>query len=258
MNVLLTAEWRNLLFLNYVVEQRVLEPFLPAGTELDTWGGQPYVSVVAYQFKGVRVGGLPVPGHQDFEGLNLRFYVKHDAGGQVRHGVVFLSQIAPRAVMAAMTRAVFNEPYEARAMRSVIDAGPPLRVAYSWRSDTSWQHCSAVATGPADTPKPSTLEGFLTERHWSYTRQTDGTTLEYRVDHSPWRVYPTEAVQVVADFAKLYGKDLGAMLKEKPTASLFISEGSPVRVYWPKRLAVAGDAKEPWRGGVKRRTPRTA
>jgi uncharacterized protein YqjF (DUF2071 family) len=251
---LLTAEWRHLLFQSYPVDPRVLEPFLPAGTEIDAWDGRAWLSVVAYQFRSVKLWNVPVPGHQHFEGLNLRFCVKRRAGGQERRGVTFLSEIAPRPAMALMTRLMFNEPYAARDMRSVIDAGPPLRVAYSWRADASWQHCTAVAAGPAAIPQPSTLEGFLVERHFSYTRQPDGTTLEYRVDHSPWRVFATASRHSVTDYTALYGPEIGSLLTQP--ASELIAEGSPVRMYWPQRLDAAGDAPEPWRNPATNRAHR--
>lgn len=245
MRELMTADWRNLLFVSYVVDPEVLRPLLPAGTEVDTWDGHGYVSLVAYQFRSVRMAGVPIPGHQEFEGLNLRFYVRHQDGGQDRHGVVFLSEIAPRALMATMTRLGFNEPYSARPMKSALDVGPPLRLEYAWQADDRWQGCSAVADGVPVMPPPSSLEGFLVERHWSYTRQPDGSTIEYRVDHSPWRIWPATAVKLEADFTALYGPQLGALLVEP--ASLLIAEGGPVRVYWPKRLQDGRPAREPWR-----------
>lgn len=254
MRELLTAEWRHLLFLSYPVDPALLRPFLPASTEIDAWDGRAWLSVVAYQFRAVRMWNVPVPGHQDFEGLNLRFYVKREVGGQVRHGVTFLSEIAPRPALAMMTRLMFHEPYTARAMRSVVDYGPPLRVAYSWRADTSWQHCTAVAAGPAETPRPSTLESFLVERHFSYTQQPNGTTLEYRVDHSPWRVFATASRHCVADYTALYGPEIGSLLTQP--ASELIAEGSPVRVYWPKRLDAAGGAPGPWRNPASHRAHR--
>jgi uncharacterized protein len=251
---LLTADWRNLLFVSYMVEPQVLRPLLPQGTAIDTWDGYAWLSLVAYQFRSVKVAGVPVPGHQAFEGLNLRFYVRRRDGGQERPGVVFLSEIAPRALMATLTRLAFNEPYSARPMRSSFEPGPPLRLEYAWQAGERWQGCSALADGVPVMPAPSSLEGFLTGRHWSYTRQPDGSTIEYRVDHSPWRVWPATAVKLEADFTSLYGPEIAPLLREP--ASLLIAEGSPVRVYWPKRLADGRPAREPWRAPQRSRGSR--
>ena len=40
----LTAEWRKLIMANYVVAEELLQPYLPAGTELDKFGERCYVS----------------------------------------------------------------------------------------------------------------------------------------------------------------------------------------------------------------------
>jgi len=36
----LTAEWRKMAFANYVIDPKVLEPYVPFGTELDLWQGK--------------------------------------------------------------------------------------------------------------------------------------------------------------------------------------------------------------------------
>ena len=48
--IFLRAEWRFLAMLNYEIEPSVLSPFVPAGTELDSWNGRTYVSMVGFMF----------------------------------------------------------------------------------------------------------------------------------------------------------------------------------------------------------------
>ena len=93
----LSAQWRQLAMLNYSVDPAMLAPFVPAGTELDSWGGTTYVSVVGFMFLKTRVLGLAIPFHCNFPEVNLRFYVRRrgvpgelhvDADGYKR-GVVF-------------------------------------------------------------------------------------------------------------------------------------------------------------------------
>ena len=69
--VFLTAEWRYLAMLNYVVNPKVLAPFVPAGTELDSWAGKNFVSVVGFRFLNTRVLRIPLPFHRHFEEVNL-------------------------------------------------------------------------------------------------------------------------------------------------------------------------------------------
>jgi uncharacterized protein len=72
----LTARWLHLAMVNYTVDPAVLRPLVPAGTELDFWHGQCFVSMVGFQFVDTRVLGIAFPWHRDFDEVNLRFYVR--------------------------------------------------------------------------------------------------------------------------------------------------------------------------------------
>ena len=55
----LTADWRNLVMLNYEVEPSILARHVPTGCELDSFRGRMFVSVVGFQFLRTRVSGIP-------------------------------------------------------------------------------------------------------------------------------------------------------------------------------------------------------
>src|SRR5580698_6506625 len=54
----LTAEWNNLLMLNYAVDRSLIERFVPSGTELDEFEGHVYVSLVGFEFNRSRILGF--------------------------------------------------------------------------------------------------------------------------------------------------------------------------------------------------------
>src|SRR5882724_2631942 len=131
----LTAEWRLLAMLNYPVDAAILKPHVPPGTELDSFDGAFYISMVGFLFHRARVLGAAIPGHQDFEEVNLRFYVRRHAADGWRRGVVFLKEIVPRYAIAAIARGLYNENYVSLPMRHQSDGN---RVEYSWRHGGSW------------------------------------------------------------------------------------------------------------------------
>ncbi len=88
---LLTAEWRYLAMLNFAVDPALLAAYLPEGTELDSWKGRTYLSVVGFLFQQTRVLGVPVPLHRTFERVSLRFYVRRRVGERWRRGVVYIT-----------------------------------------------------------------------------------------------------------------------------------------------------------------------
>src|SRR5437868_2760259 len=98
----LTAAWRNLLMLNFAVDAAALEPLVPAGTVLDDFHGQHFVSIVGFQFLDSRIRGIPTLCHGAFDEVNLRFYVKREVEGELRRGVVFIRELVARRIVAAI------------------------------------------------------------------------------------------------------------------------------------------------------------
>ena len=135
----LTAEWRNLVMVNHVVEPSLLRRLVPAGTELDTWNGQTYVSLVGFLFANTRLLGVPVPWHRTFEEVNLRFYVRRAESSGIRRGVTFIRELVPRRAIAWTARLIYNEPYVALSMRHRFGPmradGVPEQVQYQWRGE---------------------------------------------------------------------------------------------------------------------------
>src|SRR3954464_13005870 len=95
----LTAEWRYLAMLNYVADPALLQPLVPAGTELDFHRGETFLSVVGFLFLDTRVLGLPIPFHRNFDEVNLRFYVRRKTADGWRRGVAFVRELVPRSAI---------------------------------------------------------------------------------------------------------------------------------------------------------------
>lgn len=235
----LTAEWRWLLMVNYECPPAILAPYVPRGTTLDLFEGRALASIVGFRFLRTRVLGVPVPGHVDFDEVNLRFYVRHvTPAGELRRGVVFVRELVPRAAIAWLARLAYNEPYRAVPMRSTVPAqlgDAPGRATFEWRTGGRWMHVAGTASGTPTLPARGSEAEFITEHYWGYTPQRDGGTVEYRVSHPQWRTWTVPDPAFDADVAALYGPPFVAPLSARPT-SAFIAEGSAVSVHMPRRL----------------------
>jgi len=236
--VFLTAEWKHLAMLNYEIEPSVLAPFVPRGTEIDSWNGKTFVSVVGFLFQRTRVLGIPIPFHRNFVEINLRFYIRRKAPDGWRRGVVFIKEIVPRTAIALVARKFYNEPYIALPMAHRIEGTPGSlkAVEYSWRFNGRQNALSLATNGEAQPLRDGSEAEFITEHYWGYNRQRDGSTLEYRVEHPRWRVYETADARLDCDVAGLYGASFAASLSCKPS-SAFLAEGSPVTVFKGQRIA---------------------
>lgn len=221
---------------NFAVDPQLLAPHVPRGTTLDLWKGEALVSIVGFRFLDTRVLGVPIPGHRNFDEVNLRFYVRRDAPDGPRRAVVFISELVPRRAIAWVARAWYNEPYRAVPMRHSIGMDEEQRpVRYEWRERDAWLGVAAHTVGPPSPLVPGSAAEFITEHYWGYTRQRDGGTIEYQVAHPPWRVYPAHDAGLHGDIEATYGSTFAPILAGPPH-SAFVAEGSEVSVFRPRRL----------------------
>lgn len=223
--------------LNYRVPPDLLEPLVPRGAELDLWNGDAYVSVVGFLFERIRVLGVPVLTHRRFEEVNLRFYVRRATAGEARHGVTFIRELVPRSLIAAAAHLTYNEPYRRVEMFHKLELGPDeKRAAFEWRSGPRYATLWVQGEGPGERLTAGSVEDFLTHREWGYTRQRDGSTVEYRVDHPRWTIWRAADAQCAGPaLAASFGDEFAEVMQRGPQ-SAWLSDGSAVVVHRPERL----------------------
>lgn len=233
----LTAYWKNLVMLNYQVPPEILTPYLPAATVLDLWQGKCLVSMVGFLFYDTRVLGVKWPGHVNFEEVNLRFYVKHFNGSEWKRGTVFVSEIVPRTIIPLIANTLYKEHYRKLPMRHNIDSIDDLhtRYEYAWRLDGKWNRLGATVNNNYVAIEAGSPEEFILEHYWGYNRLNDAKSLEYQVEHVPWRIGQVAGCFFEADVKKLYGKTFEPYLSVKPH-SAFFAEGSEINVRAATRI----------------------
>lgn len=230
----LTAEWRYLVMLNYEIDPAILHPLVPSGTELDSWNGHTFVSIVGFLFVKTKVLGVSIPFHTDFEEVNLRFYVRRRDEAGWRRGVVFVKEIVPKRVIALVARTLYNENYVALPMRHALKFGsddnePEVSVEYGWQFKKQWNYVRLQTKGGPQPIAAGSEEEFITEHYWGYAAQRDGGCVEYQVEHPRWRVWQAGESQFVCDVAGLYGEMFAEALQAEPS-SAFLAEGSSIVV----------------------------
>jgi uncharacterized protein YqjF (DUF2071 family) len=229
MRPFLTANWRYLAMLNFVVDPRILAPLVPPGTEIDYENGETFVSIVGFLFLDTRLLGVPVPLHRDFEEVNLRFYVRKKSADTTRRGVVLIRELVPRRAIALVARAFYGENYFALPMKHEIEhVDLRLNVGYFWRRGKSWESLNISAEGaPRPIPAGSHAD-FITEHYWGYTCVRGGCS-EYRVEHPRWKIWNATNFTFNADVTTLYGAQFVETLNQPPR-SAFIADGSPITI----------------------------
>jgi uncharacterized protein len=235
--IFLSAEWRDLVMLNYEVDPAILQKYVPAGTELDSFAGKTYISLVGFRFCRTKLlGSIPIPFHTEFEEINLRFYVKRREANEIRRGVVFIAEIVPKHAVAYTARWFYGENYVRRQMaHRILTNDSKMEVEYSWGSGNERCKLQARASETPTLPSEGGLEQFITEHYWGYSLQSNGVTVEYHVSHVPWKVWNATRAQFSGNTRDLYGDELSQLLTNPP-ASAFIADGSPVQVFQGSKL----------------------
>jgi len=228
----LTASWEDLVVINYAVDPAILNKYVPRGTELDLFNNKAYVSLVAFRFNRNRLFGL-IPSFPcySFEEVNLRFYIRRGD----KRAVAFIKEVVPSSIIAGIARLLYQEPYEAMRMTSKKMAqGASVVLSYSW-GDKQENSVVVDAEEPCHSLEEDSLEEFILEHYWGYTRQADGGTIEYQVRHPKWKYGRVSHLEISENIRNFYGPDFTKTLSEVPS-SVLIAKGSEISVSFPKRF----------------------
>ncbi len=232
----LTAEWKNLVMANYVVDPALLQPYLPNKTELDVFEGKTFVSLVGFMFMNTRILGFKIPFHVNFEEVNLRFYVRYNDNGVWKRGTVFIKEIVPKPAISFVANTIYHEKYVTKKMKHTVkETADELDLGYYWKHQNKWNSIQAVVEKPALPMLPGSEEEFITEHYWGYSRYSNSTTYEYHVQHPAWNIFPVKNYIVDCDFGSLYGDSFSALTTARP-ASVLVAEGSAVSVLQKRNL----------------------
>ena len=235
MNTFLTARWENLIMANYEVNPDVLLPYLPKGVELDFFDGKTYVSLVGFMFKKTKIFSIPIPFLGTFEEVNLRFYVKRTEGDTIKRGVVFINETVPSQLVAWLANKLYKEHYIAIPTKNKIDIlMHSSSIRYEWKINKEWNHLSVNASIENEEMIVGSIEEYILEHYYGYTRIDSQRSQEYEVKHSRWRVNKVEDYSINCDFKSMYGADFDFLNNVAPN-SVILAEGSPISVEWKRK-----------------------
>jgi uncharacterized protein YqjF (DUF2071 family) len=234
----LRAEWRKLAIANYVVDENILKKHLPAGTELDLWEGNCYVSLVGFMFVNTRLLGIKIPFHTNFEEVNLRFYVKRLDEGEWKRGVVFIKEIVPKPALSFVANTIYKEHYETMPMDHSWEELDDRRIVeYKWKKQGKWNSIKVEASLEKFELAAGGKIEFITEHYWGYAKVNEHRTNEYEVTHPKWDAYEVKDFEIDIDFGAVYGSEFSFLTSEEPD-SVMLAEGSEITVEGKRKLRI--------------------
>ena len=229
----LRANWENLIMANYEIEPSTLAPYLPKGVELDFYNNKTYVSLVGFMFKNTRLFGLPIPFFGSFEEINLRFYVKKIENRKIKKGVVFINETVPFKIVALLANKLYKEHYISIPTKNSIDITENKDIKFEWKINDRWNSLAVKSDTNKYKIEQGTIEEFIFERYFGFTKLSASSTQEYKIHHPKWMTHKILNSQIDCDFRSMYG-DSFSMLNNQTPDSIVLAEGSQVSVNWKR------------------------
>ncbi len=232
----LTAEWNDLAMINYEIDSKILEKYVPKGTEIDLWNGKCYISLIGFMFENVKVLGVKIPFHVNFEEVNLRFYVKRFENDEWKRGVVFIKEIVPKHAITLVANTLYNEQYQTLKMRhSRTEDETTKRFVYEWKKGQKWNSIAMTTQKNAVPIEDNSVTEFITEHYFGYTNYNREKSIEYAVTHPKWEQLEVLDYTIDVDFENVYGRDF-AFLHQVQPASAFLALGSTITIESKKTI----------------------
>ncbi len=232
----LEADWSKLLMINYEIDPKVLQSYVPPHTELDLWKGKCYVSLIGFMFLNTKLKGFRVPFHTNFEEVNLRFYVRHNHNGVWKRGAVFIKENVPKHALTLVANTLYGEKYETVPMSHNLETHEDKQfVEYRWKKKGHWNRIKAMAGLELKPVESDSIEEFISEHYWGYTRRRGNKTAEFGVEHPKWDVYEIQEFETDVNFEDSYGPAFGFLNSATP-AAVFLAEGSAIKVMSGRKI----------------------
>ncbi len=219
---------------NYAVPASILIPYLPHGQELDFFKGQTYVSLVGFMFKDTRIFNIPIPTFGTFEEINLRFYVTQKAGNQINRGVVFINETIPYTLVAMVANLLYKEHYVTVPTKHGWEIDETeKRIDYQWKKQNRWNRIYVRSDTTKSEMKSGSLESFIYEHYYGFTKINDRQTEQYKIEHPSWQINTILESKIECDFSSMYGQDFAFLNHQQPN-SIMMAEGSEIAVKWKR------------------------
>lgn len=190
--------WANLLFLHWRVDPGLIRPLVPEPLELDLFDGSAWIALVPFRMEHSAFRGIPrLPGLANFYECNVRTYARFRG----KAGVWFFSLDAQTLLPVIGGRRLWSLNYVYSVFNVIRTDGVTdyslQRRRGPWhagRTHIKWRSGEVLPQA-----QPGSLEHFLTERYWLFTRRPSRGGMRImagEVRHKPWPLRSAELLHL--------------------------------------------------------------
>ena len=96
-----------------------------------------------------------------------------------------------------------------------------------------WHSIAVTSSNQSESMKKDSLEQFIFEHYFGYTKVNNYKTEEYKLQHPSWKTRKVIDHIIACDFEAMYGKAF-AVLNQTEPEGVFIADGSSVGIEWKR------------------------
>lgn len=228
--IFLKTNWLRLASANYIIDSSILNKYLPKGTILESHNDKYFISLVAFRYCKTRLFNVPIPYHQMFEEINLRFYVKREiAPGKWRSEVAFTKLYFPKRMLTFVAKTIYKENYETAKLKHLWqDNGKDLLTAYGLKKN-QWHNIEIRSSINTQSVEVNSDEHFFSKHFWGTSRVNSNSATVYKIEHPEWNTHKVLEYNISFDFEKVFGSDFKQLNLIEPD-SVHLFDGSEVIV----------------------------
>ena len=137
--------------------------------------------------------------------------------------------------MASIANKLYKEHYISIPTKHSIEVSNRKDINYSWKMNGKWNSMNVIAHTDKQHIERGSMEAFIFERYFGFTRIDKHTSQSYRINHPTWQTNQILNAKVDCDFESMYGMAFAKLSQQQPE-SIFLAEGSSVSVNWKREI----------------------
>ncbi len=232
--VLLACQWRDVVALNFEIDDRALAPHIPAGTRLAKYNNHTMITLMAKNARELQPWGGSLTVFRSVDSIDLRCYVQCETREGIVTGHVILRHILSNRLCACLLRWLYRRPCDVEKMTHTAtnfetaqrDALPSAE--YRWEIDGEENHFGVRARESGRKPAAESKEEFVLQQRYRFAATSRGT-IAWSIRQTPWVVWNAASGSYDCSRTRLLGPEMGRYLK-KPS-SVLMSSGGEIKIH---------------------------
>lgn len=237
---LLSCQWRDVVALNFEIDDRALTPYLPPGTRLAKYNNHTMITMMAKNARELQPWGRSLTLFRSIDSIDLRCYVQCETSTGVIVGHVILHHVLSNKLCARLLKFLYKQSCD---VEKIIHTATNFETAqrdalpaaeYRWGSEEQENHFSVKARAGGRKPADDSKEDFVLNQRYRFANSPHGTIM-YAIRQTPWVVWKASSGSYECARSYGLGSSMARYLK-KPT-SVLMSSGGEVKIHKPQPIA---------------------